>query len=194
MTAIMYNVKRHEGTEFMKVSREQVAERREKILKAAGRLFRERGFEAVTIADVMKDAGLTHGAFYGHFQSKDDLVAQTLARLLTIDKKALEPAHFAASYLTPEYRDNFGGGCPTAGLAAETIRQTPEARAALTRGLRRSIENLSNGTPEDEQARRNAIGSWAAMVGAMILARATDDPKLSDEILEQTRRWITPRV
>ena len=177
----------------MKVTREQVAERREKILNAAGRLFRERGFEAVTIADVMKEAGLTHGAFYGHFRSKDDLVAQTLARLLTINKKALDPTRFANDYLTPELRDDFGGGCATAGLAAETIRQAPQARAALTDGLRRSIENLSNGTPENKQARRNAIGSWAAMVGAIILARATDDPNLSDEILEQTRRWIAEK-
>lgn len=187
---IMYNVKHRKRRSFVKVSRAQVAARRQKILEVAARLFKARGFEAVSIADVMKEAGLTHGGFYGHFHSKDDLIAQTLAYTLAGPSRQLDPARYAGIYLTPQFRDDLSGGCSTAGLAAETIRQTPEARAAMTQGLRRSIENLSNGAPEDAQARRNAIGSWAAMVGAMILARATDDPKLSDEILAQTRDWI----
>ena len=178
----------------MKVSREQVAARRQRILEAAGRLFRERGFEAVSISDVMKEAGLTHGGFYGHFRSKDDLIAQTLAHALAGPRRPLDPAQYAGLYLTPKLRDDLGGGCSFAGLAAETIRQAPEARAAITDGLRRTIENLSNGAPEDAQARRNAIGSWAALVGAMILARATDDPKLSDEILAETRDWIAEKA
>ena len=83
----------------------------------------------------------------------------------------------------------------TAGLAAETIRQAPEARAAISKGLRRTIERFSECAPGDVAAkRRNAIGSWAAMVGAIILARASDDPQLSDEILEQTRDWITEKA
>lgn len=180
----------------MKVSREQVAVRRRKILEAAGRLFRARGFDAVSIADVMKEAGLTHGGFYGHFQSKDDLIAQTLAHALTAGSaEPLDLARYAADYLTPKHRDDLSGGCSTAGLAAETIRQAPEARTAMTEGLRRSIERLSVGASGDATTqRRNAIASWAAMVGAIILARATDDPKLSDEILEDTRDWIAKRA
>ena len=184
------------GTEnFVKVSREQVAVRRHKILEAAGRLFRERGFDAVSIADMMKEAGLTHGAFYGHFQSKDDLIAQALAYALTESDEPVDPARYATTYLTAKHRDNLSGGCSTAGLAAETIRQAPAARAAISGGLRHTIERLSKGATGDEaDKRREAIGSWAAMVGALILARASDDPRLSDEILEETRDWIAERA
>ena len=182
----------------MRVSREQVAENRRRILEAAGRLFRAKGFEAVTVAEVMKAAGLTHGGFYGHFRSKDDLIAQTLAHaLLAGENRRRSPAEidlarYAASYLSPRHRDDLAGGCPTAGLGAETIRQSPEARAAMTAGLRRRIELLSEGAPGANAAekRRAAIGSWAAMVGAVILARLSDDPRLSDEVLEDTRAWL----
>ena len=182
----------------MRVSRERLAENRRRILEAAGRLFRAKGFEAVTVAEVMQAAGLTHGGFYGHFRSKDDLIAQTLAHtLLAGENRRRSPAEidlarYAASYLSPRHRDDLAGGCPTAGLGAETIRQSPEARAAMTAGLRRQIELLSESAPGADPAerRRAAIGSWAAMVGAVILARLSDDPRLSDEVLEQTRAWI----
>jgi TetR/AcrR family transcriptional repressor of nem operon len=177
----------------MKVSREQVAENRRKILEVAGRLFRERGFEAVTVADVMKAAGLTHGGFYGYFKSKDDLIAQTLATALTSSvPDEIDLATFAADYLSRGHCKDLAGGCPTAGLGAETIRQAPEARAAMTRGLSRQIERLSHTAPGSTAAerRRAAIGSWAAMVGAVILARMSDDPALSDEMLSETGAWI----
>jgi len=180
----------------MKVSREQVAENRRKILEAAGRLFRARGFEAVTVSEVMKAAGLTHGGFYGHFASKDDLIAQTLAHVVAATSPAeADLARYAERYLAPGHRDDVAGGCPTAALGAETIRQPPAARAALTAGLRRQIEVLSEGAPGREAAekRRAAIGSWAAMVGAVILARLSDDPRLSDEVLAETRAWIADR-
>jgi TetR/AcrR family transcriptional repressor of nem operon len=182
----------------MRVSRKQVAENRRRILEAAGRLFRAKGFEAVTVAEVMRAAGLTHGGFYGHFGSKDDLIAQTLAYALLAgedrqrSRAEVDLARYAAGYLSPRHRDDLAGGCPTAGLGPETIRQSPEARAAMTAGLRRRIELLSEGAPGASAAekRRVAIGSWAAMVGAVILARLSDDPQLSDEVLEQTRAWI----
>jgi len=177
----------------MKVSREQVAENRRKILEVAGRLFRERGFEAVTVADVMKAAGLTHGGFYGHFKSKDDLIAQTLASALASSvPDELDFASFAAGYLSRRHCEDLAGGCPVAGLGAETIRQSPEARAAMTEGLRRQIDLLSRAAPGATAAdrRRAAIGSWAAMVGAVILARMSDDPALSQEMLDETGAWI----
>ena len=189
---IIYIVKEQQEAP-MRVSREQVAEHRRMILEAAGRLFRERGFEAVTVAEVMQAAGLTHGGFYRHFKSKDDLIAQTLAHALTDDSVGeADLARYAAVYLSPDHRDNVSGGCPVAGLGAETIRQSPEARAAMTAALRRQIERLSHsapgaGGPEKRQA---AIASWSAMVGAMVLARLCDDPKLSDEVLAGTRAFI----
>jgi TetR/AcrR family transcriptional repressor of nem operon len=194
MTNVMYFVKRvPERT--MKVSREQVAENRRTILEAASRLFRQRGYEAVTVADVMRAAGLTHGGFYGYFKSKEDLIANALAEALSSAPPPGDLAAYAAGYLSSAHRDDLGGGCPFAALAAETVRQPAEARAAMTAGLARQIERLSAGAAGADAAkkRRAAIGAWAAMVGAMILARVSDDPALSDEVLDQTRAWIASR-
>jgi TetR/AcrR family transcriptional regulator, transcriptional repressor for nem operon len=177
----------------MRVSREQVTENRRTILEAASRLFRERGFEAVTVAEVMQAAGLTHGGFYGYFASKDALIAGALADVLS---RRPEPpgdlAVFAADYLSATHRDNRAGGCPTAALAAETIRLPGGPRTEMTSGVRRQIERLSRIAPgkTEAQKRQAAIGSWAAMVGAMILARVSDDPALSGEILDETQAWL----
>jgi TetR/AcrR family transcriptional regulator, transcriptional repressor for nem operon len=179
---------------MMRVSRQQVAENRRMIVEAAGRLFRERGFDSVTVAEVMKAAGLTHGGFYGYFRSKDELIAAALAEALTRTTTAPlgELATYAAEYLSRSHRNDLAGGCPTAALAAETMRQTSGARTEMTTGLKQQIERLSRVAPGENNAqkRRTAIGSWAAMVGAMILARASDDPALSDEVLDQTRAWL----
>jgi TetR/AcrR family transcriptional regulator, transcriptional repressor for nem operon len=177
----------------MRVSREQVAENRRRILEAASRLFRARGFDQVTVAEVMQAAGLTHGGFYGHFKSKDDLIAQTLAYIHPCGSQGeIDLAAYATRYLSPRHRDDIAGGCPTAALGAETVRQTPEARAAMTGGLRQQIERFSKGAPGTTPAekRRAAIGSWAAMVGAVILARLSDDPGLSEEVLAETHAWL----
>lgn len=177
----------------MKVSREQVARNRGRILDEAGRLFREKGFDAVSVAEVMKAAGLTHGGFYGHFASKDDLIAQTLAHVLAVDAgkgAGLEP--YMDAYLSPWHRDNAATGCPTAALASDVRLQDCAARAALAQGLRSQINRISDALPdiEADDRRRFAIGSWAAMVGAVVLARAIEDRAFSDEILEQTREWL----
>ncbi len=181
----------------MRVSREQVTENRRTILQAASQLFRERGFDAVTVADVMRASGLTHGAFYGYFRNKEDLIAQALAEALTRSAPLSgDLADHAARYLSRSHRDDRAHGCPTAALAAETVRQTGGARAEMTAGLRRQIDRLSRIAPgEDDAARRQAaIGSWAAMVGAMILARVSDDPALSEEVLDRTRAWLDDRA
>lgn len=181
----------------MNVSREQMAENRRRILEVAGRLFKEKGFDGVSLAEVMKAVGMTHGAFYGHFSSKDDLVAQALAHALgTESNENVEFGDFIRSYLAPRHRDNASAGCPTAGLAAAIRHQTPAAKAAMTEGLRGQLVRIENALPEQSAAnkRRAAIGSWAAMVGALILARAVDDPELSDEVLDETREWINSIV
>lgn len=180
----------------MKVSREQMAENRRRILDVASRLFKDKGFEAVSVAEVMKAAGLTHGGFYGHFTSKDDLVAQTLAHALAVDSVGDgQFSDFVRSYLAPRHRDNPGNGCPTAGLVAAIRHQTSAAKAVMTEGLRAQIARIQQALPDpgSPDTRRAAIGSWAAMVGAVILARAVDDPQLSDEVLEQTGAWIDAR-
>ncbi len=109
----------------MKVSREQMAENRRRILDAASRLFRDKGFDAVSVAEVMKAAGLTHGGFYGHFSSKDDLIAQTLAHVLAADSSGGGDLRaYLDAYLWPRHRDNCAGGCPTVGLAAAIRHQS----------------------------------------------------------------------
>ncbi|PMS35910.1 TetR family transcriptional regulator [Trinickia symbiotica] len=181
----------------MKVSREQVAENRRKILDAASELFRAKGFEAVTVADVMKAAGLTHGGFYGYFKSKEDLIAQALAHVFERAAASdTEIVRYAAKYLSPAHRDDLACGCPVAALGGETVRQTPQARAVATRALRERIERVAASMENVDPAiaRREAIGSWSALVGGLILARLADDPKLADEVLKETLAWIDGRA
>ncbi|CVI63050.1 MULTISPECIES: TetR/AcrR family transcriptional regulator [Agrobacterium] len=177
----------------MKVSREQMIENRRRILDVASALFREKGFDAVSVSEVMKAAGLTHGGFYGHFGSKDDLIAATIAHALSSDNNSnFDLRVYLEDYLAPKHRNNPARGCPIAGLAADIRHQTPAARAAMSTGLQAQIERMAKALPQLEasEGRRSAIGTWSAMVGAVILARAIDDDTLSDEVLEQTRAWI----
>ncbi|MBP0582361.1 TetR family transcriptional regulator [Labrys sp. LIt4] len=181
----------------MKVSREQVAEHRHRILDAAARLYREKGLEGVSVAQIMAAAGLTHGGFYGHFKSKEDLIAQALAHVLSETKAAKPPgrtmAAYAAAYLDRSHCDARAEGCPFAALGSEAVRGSQDTRAVLTRSLREQIEDFSATAPGEtlQERRRAAIAGWAAMVGALILARIADDPALSDEILEATLRQVT---
>ena len=179
----------------MRVSREKFVESRERILDAAATLFREKGFDGIGLVDIMKAAGLTHGGFYGHFGSKEDLEAQTLglalARSVTdwsqlVDSAAARPlATLAGQYLTPDHRENVGEGCPFAALGADTARRGERVRSAFTAGLEPFLALLSNVVPgrSKAQRRRKAIATLAEMVGAMILARAVNHPALSAEIL-----------
>ncbi len=184
----------------MRVSREQMAANRVRILHEASRLFRERGFEAVTVSDVMKAAGQTHGGFYGHFRSKDELVAQTVAHVLTGDGSEMTDVEaWIDTYLSAQHRDHPAQGCPMASLAGLMGQQTPAARAAMAKGLSAQIARFAralppaeggNGEGDEAMRRRAAIGRWSAMVGAIVMARAVEDPALADELLTETRAWI----
>jgi TetR/AcrR family transcriptional repressor of nem operon len=183
----------------MKVSRQKAAESRERIIEAAGALFRERGFDGIGLADIMKAADLTHGGFYGHFVSKDDLVAQastkTMARAAANWSKvtAGAPRHpFAAllkHYLSPQHRDDPGHGCAFAALSGDAARCGQPVRAAFTQGLEPLIAVVAEAIPGRSKVarRRKAVAAVAELVGALILARAVDDTALSDEILEAAR-------
>ena len=177
----------------MRVSKDQMQANRLRILDCASRLFREKGFDAVSVAEVMKAAGLTHGGFYGHFDSKEDLIAQAVAHIFTTQESGQgELAAYLGAYFSPQHRDSVGDGCPTAALVGDIRRQTPAARQAMTQGFRSQIDRIAAGIPETsaKAARRQAVGTWASMVGAIVLARAIKDPALSDEILNETRAWI----
>ena len=180
----------------MKVSRKQVQQNRERILDAAARLFRERGVDGVSVAEIMQAADLTHGGFYGHFASKAALAQEALLqkRSATWRKRADAGGirDYADAYLSTQHRDDPGNGCPVAGLSSEAARAAPEVRATLSTTIRREIERLgaaSAGTTA-VQRRRAAIASYAAMVGAVVLARIIDDEEFSEEILTATRKSI----
>ena len=179
----------------MKVSRIQEAENHERILEVATRLFRERGIDGIGVADLMKAAGLTHGGFYGHFKSKEDLVAQACARAVlrmrqnwtnVIEQTAGDPVEaLAATYLTPKHRDATGRGCPMAAIGSEIARQGPQVRRAFTGELRPFLDYLSRSIHGNSNLarRQKALATYASLVGALIVSRAVDDPDLSNEIL-----------
>jgi TetR/AcrR family transcriptional repressor of nem operon len=180
----------------MKISREQVAENRQAILDAAARLFRERGFEGVTVAEIMNAAGLTHGAFYGHFSSKEDLIAQAFAHVLAPYKAEDAPEiammDFATIYLSKQHRDDPGKGCLFSALGSEAVRASDNARHTLTESVQHRIENFSHSAPGKNavERRQAATGSWAAMIGAVMLSRVVDDKALSDQLLADTLAWL----
>ena len=149
MTDIMYSVKWYPNRgQTVRVTRKQAAANREKVLDVAGTLFRERGFEGIGVADIMKRAGLTHGGFYGQFASKDDLAAETTARVLgragwqeRLTGKP-DPAfrEVVRAYLSPRHRDDPGTGCLLAALGSDTARQPRAVRRAFTDGFRLRID------------------------------------------------------
>ncbi len=177
----------------MRVTREQVQENRRRILEAAGRLFREKGFAAVTVAEVMEAAGLTHGGFYGHFASKEDLAAQALAQALAPAPrepgKAQDLAGFVAAYLSASHRDRPGSGCALAALGSEAARQPAPVRRAFTEGVEARLARMQEALPDGDRAA--ALAAISQLVGAVMLARAVDDPALSDEILAAGRGALT---
>src|SRR6266853_6422142 len=182
----------------MRVTREQAAAHRKKIVDVAGTLFRERGFDGIGVADIMKKAGLTHGGFYGHFGSKDDLAAEACTCALRgVDSwiSASEKGGFDAAvrnYLTPEHRDDRAHGCLFAALASDIVRQPRAVRHAMTEGFRTTIDKLVRMLPgRSAQTRReHALATMAGLVGALILSRAVDDSELSDQILEASAKTL----
>jgi TetR/AcrR family transcriptional repressor of nem operon len=183
----------------MRVSRQKAAENRERIIEAAGALFREKGFDRVGVADIMRAADLTHGGFYGHFESKDDLTAQAseraMARAATNWGKIVADAPnkpYAAllkHYLSPRHRDDPGQGCAFAALSGDAARCGKPVRTAFAEGLERLIEIVAKTVPSRSKAvrRRRAVAAVAELVGALILSRAVEDSSLSDEILDSAR-------
>jgi TetR/AcrR family transcriptional regulator, transcriptional repressor for nem operon len=200
MITIIYNVKHYRLTrgKSMKVSREQAAENRERILDTAARLFREKGFDGIGVADLMQSAGLTHGGFYGQFASKEDLAAQACERALAqsatrldqvIADKPQNPLQaVAASYLSTRHRDRPGEGCAFVALGAEAPRHAPAVRKVFTEALRLRVDRLMQLVPGTKAARRRqALATMASLVGAQVLARAVDDAQLSNEILDAVK-------
>jgi TetR/AcrR family transcriptional repressor of nem operon len=188
----------------MRVSREKVAEHRERIIDAAGALFRSRGFGGVGVADIMKAADLTHGGFYSHFASKDDLIAQAsaraMARAATNWRKVVAESPddpytaLLEHYLSQRHRDDPGHGCAFAALSGDAARCRKPVRDAFAQGLEPLIDILTRVTSGQRKTarRRKAIAALAELVGALVLARAVGDAALSDELLDAARCELLP--
>jgi TetR/AcrR family transcriptional repressor of nem operon len=177
----------------MRVSREQFAANRVRILEAASRLFRENGIDGIGLDAVMKAAGLTHGAFYSHFKSKDDLVTHACAYALAQSDESWRTAaaprkELARLYLADDHCLNRAEGCAFAALGSEVVRHNADTRGVVTQGFRDRIEALAPRLDGPRSTRRTqAIATWAGLVGTLILARAVDDEPLSQEILAAGR-------
>lgn len=185
-----------------RVSREQADRNRLAIEAASSRLFRERGIDGVTVADLMAAAGLTHGGFYGHFESKDALAAvacekafaETVERWKGVAAGRATPRAMIDTYLSGPHRDHPGKGCPAAALAADVARHDGERslQDAYVAGLKELLSALA-GMQEgaDTSARAHAaMAQLATMVGALTLARATRGDPISNQILAAARDFL----
>jgi len=182
----------------VKLSKEQAARNHEQILEVASRLFRQRGIDAVSVAEVMDAAGFTHGGFYNHFADKGALAVEAVLATFERSVDAIERATadgvdaYVKSYLSPAHRDG-DSGCPAASLAPEAARH-PEVQGAYADGLEAMIETFAealvrSGQVTAREARALAMRKMSELVGALTLARAvrTAEPKLSNEILRASR-------
>ncbi|WP_043003676.1 TetR/AcrR family transcriptional regulator [Comamonas testosteroni] len=193
----------------MKVSKAQAAENREGIVDAAARLYREKGLDGVGVAEITRDAGLTHGGLYRHFESKDALAREACLRafewtITPLDGLESSEADAASAhslralvhgYLSATHRDHPGEGCPAAALAADAARAGPEMSEVFALGVERNIQRFMGVLQgEDENRRTQTIVNLSSMVGALVLARATaaGNPALSEEILATLRKQLAP--
>src|SRR3954465_13734145 len=177
----------------MRYPKDQKQATRQRILEAAGRRFKQDGIDGAGVAAVMSDAGLTNGAFYNHFTSKEDLVANVLADQLRAQRHSIDaqPSDragleaFIRSYLSPEHRDHCADGCPWPALLDEIARRPAETRQVFTDELMGVIDDIAGRLdPRDTQAARtDALTVFGLMVGTLQLARALTDRDLSDQLL-----------
>ena len=170
---------------------------RQRILEAAGRRFKQDGIDGAGVAAVMSDAGLTNGAFYAHFASKEDLVANVLADQLRAQRQNFDsqaPARegleaFIRAYPSPQHRDQSADGCPSAALLDEIARRPAATRQAFTDELLNTADDVAArlGRTDAEAARTDALTILGFMIGALQLARALADRDLSDQLLARSR-------
>jgi TetR/AcrR family transcriptional regulator, transcriptional repressor for nem operon len=186
----------------------------ERILRTAAKRLREKGLEAVAIADVMKEVGLTVGGFYKHFDSRDDLVVEALraaswqrpVQPADATEPSLSLAGFIDDYLSEKHRDRPGSGCLIGALAGDVARSNKRIRALATEKVRSALELIAGLLPDKqddagsainggpELARKRAALVFSALVGAIALSRAVSDPSLSDEILQSVRELLKSQL
>jgi TetR/AcrR family transcriptional regulator, transcriptional repressor for nem operon len=194
---IVKTIRRWTWTCDMRVSKEQAAANRERILKAASRLMRERGISGVGVDALTEAAGMTHGSLYSQFGSKERLAREALAYAIACKEQEL-PKKFAlrdyvSEYLSAVHRDAPGSGCPFAALCCEMPRQSRGVRERFTAGLRGMVGQLSDRMSSEKKPRQRdeeALATVASLIGAVVLARAVSDHKLSNDILLATKKRL----
>jgi AcrR family transcriptional regulator len=177
----------------------------ERIVSVAARAIRRSGYDGTGVADIMKQAGLTHGAFYAHFPSREAMLAEAASRACAesaaaaADVVASVPTEQALAamlqgYLSREHVEQVESGCPLAALGSETARQAPDVRRATTRHIKAMIDLVARQSPDWGQpaAHERALLTIAAMVGTLVLARAVDEPALSDRLREAALKYLSP--
>jgi len=175
----------------LKVSKQQAAANRERILTEAARLIRERGIAGAGVDALAGAAGLTHGSLYSQFGSKDRLAAEALAYALATSNAKLGRndtlAKFVNEYLSKAHRERLGEGCPLAALAGEMPRESVAARESFTAGVTAMVDRLEHLLDDQPGKKSEALAIAATLVGALVLARGVNDPALSDRVLAASR-------
>ena len=186
----------------MRVSRIQAAENRETVINVASRLFRERGFDGIGLKDLMKGAGLTQGAFYKQFASKEDLAAQASRRALESASRRWSAAAAAnpqdplgaviAFYLSMEHCAERMDGCPIVALGSDAARQGVDVKASFEAGIRDYLKMLSRMIAETggEKPKGKAMAILSTMVGALMLSRVVNDPDLAQAFLDTATEQV----
>lgn len=177
----------------------------DRIVEAASRAIRRSGYAGTSVPDIMKDAGLTHGGFYAHFESREAMLAEaadhagadsvaTLARVASTAPPHRALQEMLQLYLSKEHIESPEVVCPVAGLGSEMPRQAPEVRRAATRRIKEMIDLVARQSPEWGQpgAHERALITVSTMIGALLLARAVDDPRLSDAVRVAALKHLTP--
>jgi TetR/AcrR family transcriptional regulator, transcriptional repressor for nem operon len=180
----------------MRYSKDHKQATRHRILEAAGRRFKQEGIDGAGVAAVMSDAGLTNGAFYAHFASKEDLVANVLADQLRAQRQSFDAQPpdrdgleaFIRSYLSPQHRDQCAEGCPSAALLDEIARHPATTKQVFTNELMGVIDDIASrfDPTHAEAARTDALTLFGLMLGTLQLARALIDRDLSDQLLARS--------
>jgi TetR/AcrR family transcriptional repressor of nem operon len=186
-------------------SQDTKAETHDRIVRIASRRFRERGLDGIGVAEVMKEAGLTVGGFYKHFDSRDELVAEAVSAAfgrwqLQVEQGEAEGRPFTLtklvdSYLSERHRDDPGAGCAIGALSGEIARSSQKTRAATTVEIQRALELIAGLVAgRTTKARRaQAIVAYSALVGAISLSRVVADEELSKEILSTVRKALVEK-
>src|SRR6202041_2543690 len=193
------------GGQRLRLTKEQAEQNRRLIVDTASRMFRLQGLENVAVADVMKESGFTHGGFYNHFKSKDELAAEAVASAFDHAAKKLSEdiasgndpqkalSAILADYLSPAHRDTSTGGCPASAFPVDAARSGKDLQAAFADGIESYIEIFAARMDGDKrEARQRAVALLSGIVGAILLSRAVKkgQPKLSDELLGSARKQI----